>query len=81
MKNEKKKEFISILNKAENYFKHADKNHKDTLTFNPGQTELLIYDACSKYHELIGNYLPIFYLFQENKPSASLKSVYMTTLN
>jgi hypothetical protein len=73
VKQEKKKEFISILNKAENYFKHADKNHKDTLTFNPGQTELLIYDACSKYHELIGNYFPIFFLFQAwflvNNPS------------
>jgi hypothetical protein len=64
VRQEKKKEFISLLNKAENFFKHADRNHKDTITFNPGQTELLIYDACSKYQELTGNLIPIFYLFQ-----------------
>lgn len=64
VREEKKKDFIHLLNEAENFFKHADQDHNGIIKFNPGQTELLLYDACSKYHEITHRIIPRLYLFQ-----------------
>ena len=48
------------LNEAQNFFKHADKDHEGTLTFNPRPTELMIFDACEKYKEMTGEAVPVF---------------------
>jgi len=39
------------LNAAANFFKHVDRDHDQTLEFNPGPTELVLYDAVMKYRE------------------------------
>ena len=52
------------LNEAQNFFKHADRDHEETLTFNPGPTELQLYDACVKYKELTGEAVPVLAVFQ-----------------
>lgn len=44
------------INEAENFFKHADKDHEAILEFNPNLTEYLIMDACDKYREITGEY-------------------------
>lgn len=52
------------LNEAENFFKHADRDHENTLDFNPDQSELLILEACTVYNRLTGEWPPIFRAFQ-----------------
>jgi hypothetical protein len=52
------------LNEAENFFKHADRDHAETLDFNPEQSELMIYDAIQKYLALTGDHSPLFKVFQ-----------------
>lgn len=44
------------LNEAENFFKHADRDPDQLLSFNPGMSELLLWDCCMKYHQLSGEY-------------------------
>jgi hypothetical protein len=57
-------EFRRILNQAENFFKHADRDHEETLDFNPDQSEFLILEACSVYHRMSGEFPPLFKLYQ-----------------
>jgi hypothetical protein len=58
------KEVMDIINAAENFFKHAGRDHEATLDFNPDQSELLILEACSVYYKLSGEFPPLFKLFQ-----------------
>ena len=58
------KEVREKINAAENFFKHADRDHEQTLDFNPDQSELLILEACSVYYQLSGEFPPLFRLFQ-----------------
>ena len=52
IKEEKFKEYISVVNKAENFFKHAKNDAKEMLDFDPGQTEYLMLDAVEMYMQL-----------------------------
>jgi hypothetical protein len=53
-----KPEFVDQMWKrvveAENFFKHADHDPDGVLEFRPGQTEILLLDACEKYRQLTG---------------------------
>ena len=44
------------LNEAQNFFKHADRDHDQLLSFNPGLSEVMLWDCCMKYHELSGEH-------------------------
>jgi len=57
-------EVWEIINKAENFFKHADRDHDSTIEFNPAQSEFLILEACSVYAKLSGEFPPLFKLYQ-----------------
>ena len=57
------KEFKQHINKAEKFFKHADKDPKGLYTLNPGWTEALLAEASRKYSELTGEYPPYLYVF------------------
>lgn len=52
------------INEAENFFKHAERDHEATLDFNPDQSEMLILEACSVYYKLSGEFPPLFKLYQ-----------------
>lgn len=52
------------MNEAENFFKHADRDHDASLDFNPDSTEFLILDACDKYAELTGELPPMFQIYR-----------------
>ncbi len=52
------------LYEAENFFKHADRDHDATLDFNPDSTEFFILDACGKYTELTGEVPPLFGIYR-----------------
>lgn len=52
------------LNEAENFFKHADRDHQAVIDFNPELSEMLVLEACSAYYKLSGEFPPLFKLFQ-----------------
>lgn len=68
------KEIIAKINEAENFFKHADRDHDVALDFNPEMTELLIIDACAQYKKLTSEEPPLFIIyrvwFTANHPDA-----------
>ena len=64
IKPEKQKEFRKMINEAENFFKHADKDSEKAYTFNPRQTEILLWDAVRIYHLLTGEISPLLYLYR-----------------
>jgi hypothetical protein len=47
------------LNAAANFFKHGDRDPGDVLAFDPAQTEVMLFDACSKYKDLTGELVPV----------------------
>ena len=51
------------VNEAQNFFKHADRDHGATLEFHPDSTEFMALDACAKYFELTGEWPPLFQIF------------------
>ena len=59
-----RKIFKEKLNEAENFFKHADRDHEATLNFNPDRSEFLIIDACSQYCKLTGEDPPLFQIYR-----------------
>jgi len=63
-----KHEFRNIIKKkiteAENFFKHADRDHEAVISFNPEQSEYLIMEACSVYSALTGEMPPLFKVYK-----------------
>jgi hypothetical protein len=59
-----KKMFRDKLNEAENFFKHADRDHKAVHTFDPSLTEVFLLDACDQYYRLTGEGLPLFKVYR-----------------
>jgi hypothetical protein len=57
------KHIADILNETENFFKHAGRDADKTLTFDDGQAELLLLDACEKYREITNEMVPMFGAF------------------
>jgi hypothetical protein len=51
------------LAEAENFFKHADHDHGQTLKFKPGITEFLLFDTGLKYIAMTGEDMPTFQVF------------------
>jgi hypothetical protein len=52
VKEGKIKNAIALINKAENFFKHADRDPDDILDFDPKYTEFLLWECCSAYRKL-----------------------------
>ncbi len=46
---EKRQEFISILRKAQNFFKHSKSDPNEILDFNINEKELALFDSCYLY--------------------------------
>lgn len=51
-----RKTFIDAVNEAQNFFKHADKDPKRVLQFNPEQTEVMMVDVILMYQALTKNW-------------------------
>lgn len=64
IRDEYKDEMHKQIYEAENFFKHANRDAKKVLKFNPIQTEYLLLDACLKYQELTLERKPIFQVYQ-----------------
>ncbi len=52
VKPEKKKEYLGMIGRSENFFKHADRDPHAQLNFNPQESEMLLLDACMLYKAL-----------------------------
>jgi len=57
------KEYRAIIAKASNFFKHADRDAKETLSFSPGSNAFRLLDACNVYQPLAGERRPLMRLF------------------
>lgn len=55
----KEKEFCDIFAKAQNFFKHADRDPEDVTEFRPGANQFMLWEACERHKELAGEKLPI----------------------
>jgi hypothetical protein len=64
VKPEYKQMVIDKANEAQNFFKHADRDHEATLDFNPELTELHMIDACAQYVKLVGEEPPLFAVYR-----------------
>jgi hypothetical protein len=64
VKPEYKKMIIEKVNEAENFFKHADRDHEATLDFNPDMTDMRLIDACAQYSKLAGEEPPLFVIYR-----------------
>jgi hypothetical protein len=64
IREDRRKEIHDLVNEAENFFKHADRDPESALEFNPEQTDLLIHESCSVYSLLSGESPPLLRLFQ-----------------
>ena len=64
IKDEKKKEIRTVINKAKNHFKHADTDPEATVDFNPEVNEFFLFDACEKYQEITSEKVPHFIIFR-----------------
>jgi len=61
---EKQKEYWALINEAENFFKHAEKDTEAVLAFRPGETELLLWEAGSLYQRLTGELPPLIRVYR-----------------
>jgi hypothetical protein len=51
----------SLLNSAQNFFKHADNDPEGEMEFFPEMTEAILADACKTYMELTGKQVALFH--------------------
>jgi hypothetical protein len=64
VKPEKYSDYLNIVNKPQNFFKHADTDATAILEFNPSVTEIFLFDAVNTYQGLTGEITPIMLLFR-----------------
>jgi hypothetical protein len=64
VKPESKQSVIRKINEAENFFKHADRDHETTLDFNPEASEFLLVEACGQYQKLTGELPPLILIYR-----------------
>lgn len=57
------KEVWDFITSAENFFKHADRDHDEILNFKPEQSEILIFEGCVTYYKLSREFPPLFRLY------------------
>ncbi len=60
---EKRKEFLGIINKPQNFFKHADSDRDEVLEFNPELTTFVIVDCVEMYQKYTGRVLREGFVF------------------
>lgn len=58
VKEDKKGLWISKINEAQNFFKHADRDPKEEFDFEPMVTEILLFEGCLLVEGLTGKMFP-----------------------
>lgn len=62
-KPERQKDLEKMFNKAENFFKHANRDADTLLKFYPEETEWFIWDVCGMYLNLTNDNTPLIKVF------------------
>ncbi len=57
------REARNVLNAAENFFKHADRDQLGTIEFDPDASAFIIWDAARGYFRITGEWTPLFQVF------------------
>ncbi|MFA5373930.1 MAG: hypothetical protein WC354_07115 [Candidatus Omnitrophota bacterium] len=85
IKKEHEKEYLDIINKPQNFFKHSGKDPKKTLEFSPKSTTFVLWDAVRIYMELTDEkpsnmivYRNWFFLEHPNYLNDNWKIIYET---
>jgi hypothetical protein len=60
---EKEDEVRAMLHEYQNFFKHADRDPEEMLTFNPTVNEYYLLNACQLYRNLTSERVPLLMLF------------------
>jgi len=60
---EKKREYLEIVNRPQNFFKHADQDPDDVLEFRPETVPFVLLDCVAMYQTLTGRFLREGFLF------------------
>jgi hypothetical protein len=63
VKTEYQQQMRKKLNEPENFFKHADRDHAETIEVNPAASEFMILDAVRGYSGITGEWTPLFRVF------------------
>jgi hypothetical protein len=63
VKPEKRDEFRKTITKADNFFKHADRDEGEILKFYFRATEIVLWDACRMYHALTKELPPLIQIY------------------
>ena len=63
IRDEKRGEYIKLINSAQNFFKHADKDENELYNFTPSTTDFLIFDACQLYQQLTNEAPKLMHIF------------------
>lgn len=63
IRDEKKKKYLDMVNEAQNFFKHADRDTDKLYEFRPATTEFLIWDACQMYQQITTEIPKLMYIF------------------
>lgn len=64
VKLEHHKEFCSKFRESENFFKHADRDPEECLTFNPETTDYMLLEAVEAYTVLTGENVPELHAYR-----------------
>lgn len=64
IKQGKEKEFMDIMNKAENFFKHGSSDANEQLKYNPEASTYYLFDSIRIYSELTGERTALMKAFQ-----------------
>jgi hypothetical protein len=59
-----KKTALNAVHKADNFFKHADRDAEKSLEFKPALTDFFIWECCEKWQELTGSLSPEMLTFR-----------------
>ena len=63
IKKEKQGEYWKMITRAQNFFKHAEKDHDQLLKFYLEPTEYFLWDACGMYQTLTKESPPLIQVF------------------
>jgi hypothetical protein len=64
VKPERKSALVKKINEAENFFKHAGRDHEAMLEFKPELTDLHMIDACAQYTKLTSEDTALFVTYR-----------------
>ena len=64
IREDKRKMVQDKLNETQNFFKHADRDYKENIEFNPDETAMFLWDACQLYKRITKESVPLMTIYE-----------------